>query len=774
MSLKNKFIETKYILNLKKISDRRFLLVILIFLTFCLANVNVSASILPSLVEKDLETGECYIVTKTVEIPTILQKADIIFAFDLTSSMGDILNTAKIEIGQVMNTLITSYPGVNFTFGVMSYMDYPDTYSSCGYNAPYGKTGDYAYSLNQSLTYITTDVITAVNNLFLGNGGDAPEDYTRIFYESYNDSNIGWRTNAVKLLVNFGDNVPHDCNLNEGVEPGTWSTGNDPGPDEEMGTTDDLDLQNVLDTMNSSGITLIECHRTSANYKYWDYWTGLTNGSVHITSSSNFVDKVIDAITSELSNLKVYNLHLKVTTQGFENWLTSVDPPSYPEVTRGKSVIFNETICVPLGTPSGLYEFNVSAIDEDGVIYGNQTNIINVNAPPNAPFNPIPKDGASGVDLNPILSVNVTDPDNDFLNVSFFDDNDNLIGIDTGVTSGDIASVSWNGLSYSTVYTWYAIANDTELINKSDIWSFTTRGPPGGGGGAPNQNPEADASESEKVGFVGEKIQFDGSLSKDSDGDILNWTWDFGDGEKGYGETTTHIYTEEGTYSVKLTIRDDDGAKDDDTITVTIKKANNPPTKPTLDGPKTGNKNFNYDFTALSYDADNDTIQYIFEWGDGETTTTGFLENGTTSFQTHNWTKYGEYLISVKAYDGVTESGPTEHTILIDVIPISNGINGYLVDENSDGTFDLFENSDNGEKTDVEKDNGNYLIDSNGDDKWDHAYNQESGLLTYYMHVYYKYFEIYQTAKNTPGFELLTLLVTITIISIILKRRRKY
>ena len=176
----------------------------------------------------------------------------------------------------------------------------------------------------------------------------------------------------------------------------------------------------------------------------------------------------------------------------------------------------------------------------------------------------------------------------------------------------------------------------------------------------------------------------------------------------------------------------------------------------------------------MSFDADNDTIQYIFDWGDGETTTTGFLENGTTTFQTHNWSKYGEYLVTVKAYDDLTESGTTEHTILIDVLPISNGINGYLVDENSDGTYDSFENTDTGEKTDVEKDNGNYLIDSDGNDKWDHAYNPETGLLTYYMHVYHKFFEIYQEAKNTPGFELISLLVAITLISIILKRRRKY
>ena len=396
-----------------------------------------------------------------------------------------------------------------------------------------------------------------------------------------------------------------------------------------------------------------------------------------------------------------------------------------------------------------------------------------INYPPNIPSDPNPDDGETDVDLSPVLSVNVSDPDGDVLNVSFYDaSDDSLIGFNDSIMSGHVASVVWIGLSYSSVYSWYAVANDSEFDNKSDIWSFTTKNqpmePP-----LPNKDPEADASKSETFGLVGEKINFDGSLSDDSDGDIVNWTWDFDDETFGYGETTTHIYSNIGTYNVTLTVTDDDSAEDEDTITVIISKTNIPPSKPTLDGPTTGHKNISYEFSALSFDGDNDTIQYIFDWGDGETTTTVFLENGTTTFQTHNWTKYGEYLITVWAYDGGTESGTTEHTILIDVLPINNSIKGYLIDEDSDGIYDSFENTDTGEKSDVEKDNSSYLIDSDGDETWDHAYNPETGLLTYYMHVYYKFFEIYQEAMNTPGFELITLLAAVALISIILRRRKK-
>ena len=256
MNLKNNSTNTIYKINLKSILGRRFFLIVMVIVTtLCMVVLNVSASISPSLVERDLKADECYTVIKTVKIPPMPPKADVIFAFDLTATMSGIINEAKSKAEQIMNTSIASYPEVSFTFGVMSYMDYPNLYESCSYNALYGHPGDYAYSLDQLLTTSTAAVANAINSLVLGNGGDGPADYTRIFYESYNDSNIGWRTGAKKLLINFGDSIPHDCNLNEGVTSGTWSTGNDPGRDENISTLDDnLDLQSVLASMNSNDI----------------------------------------------------------------------------------------------------------------------------------------------------------------------------------------------------------------------------------------------------------------------------------------------------------------------------------------------------------------------------------------------------------------------------------------------------------------------------------------------------------------------------------------
>ncbi len=58
------------------------------------------------------------------------------------------------------------------------------------------------------------------------------------------------------------------------------------------------------------------------------------------------------------------------------------------------------------------------------------------------------------------------------------------------------------------------------------------------------------------------EIEFSSVGSSDVDGSIVQVHWDFGDGAVADGEAVTHVYTEEGTYSLTVTVTDDDGATD--------------------------------------------------------------------------------------------------------------------------------------------------------------------------------------------------------------------
>lgn len=111
-----------------------------------------------------------------------------------------------------------------------------------------------------------------------------------------------------------------------------------------------------------------------------------------------------------------------------------------------------------------------------GTLQEKSTSPVTLNNPPDAPVNPSPADGATDVNLNPILSVEVFDPDGDSIDVTFYNASDNsVIGVALNIASGGIASITWSGLSSSTTYSWYTIATDgIANSNPSDTWSFTT------------------------------------------------------------------------------------------------------------------------------------------------------------------------------------------------------------------------------------------------------------------------------------------------------------
>jgi hypothetical protein len=75
------------------------------------------------------------------------------------------------------------------------------------------------------------------------------------------------------------------------------------------------------------------------------------------------------------------------------------------------------------------------------------------------------------------------------------------------------------------------------------------------GGAGVNLKPEANAG-GPYEGFVRKEIIFDGSKSSDPNGDPLDFSWDFGDGNFGSGEKVSHIYQNPGQYSITLTVSD--------------------------------------------------------------------------------------------------------------------------------------------------------------------------------------------------------------------------
>jgi chitinase len=61
------------------------------------------------------------------------------------------------------------------------------------------------------------------------------------------------------------------------------------------------------------------------------------------------------------------------------------------------------------------------------------------------------------------------------------------------------------------------------------------------------------------TGTVDQAITFNGALSSDPEGTIIGYYWSFGDSTTGNGMSTTHSYSSPGTYTVSLTVTDEEG-----------------------------------------------------------------------------------------------------------------------------------------------------------------------------------------------------------------------
>lgn len=66
------------------------------------------------------------------------------------------------------------------------------------------------------------------------------------------------------------------------------------------------------------------------------------------------------------------------------------------------------------------------------------------------------------------------------------------------------------------------------------------------------------------------RVQLSSEGSSDPDGSIVAAHWDLGDGALGDSEALSHTYAADGTYALRLTVVDDDGASGEATRTITV------------------------------------------------------------------------------------------------------------------------------------------------------------------------------------------------------------
>lgn len=176
-----------------------------------------------------------------------------------------------------------------------------------------------------------------------------------------------------------------------------------------------------------------------------------------------------------------------------------------------------------------------------------------------------------------------------------------------------------------------------------------------------NVDPTAPVASIPATGDEGVAIAFGASSTDAGSADTIVYTWDFGDGSQGEGAAVSHAYADEGTYTVVVVATDDDGGFNSTIGSISIQ--NTAPLLGLVD-PVFGDEGAVVTATAPAGDAGDDALTWLFDWGDGSSTSTD------TDSATHTYAEDGEYLVTVVVTDDVgAETSQTTPAIITNVAP---------------------------------------------------------------------------------------------------------
>jgi len=156
---------------------------------------------------------------------------------------------------------------------------------------------------------------------------------------------------------------------------------------------------------------------------------------------------------------------------------------------------------------------------------------------------------------------------------------------------------------------------------------------------------------------VQENVLFDGSESVSTEGAIVTYEWDFGEGSKTTGKSVNYTYNKPGDYSVQLIVTDDKGLTS--RSTKTLKVYTDDPVAGFIYSPDRSKKGESISFDATpSFDPNGKIENYVWDFGDGSV--------GKGAKVKHSYDSAGEYFATLTVTD--SEGKTVKETRLVTVI----------------------------------------------------------------------------------------------------------
>jgi len=299
--------------------------------------------------------------------------------------------------------------------------------------------------------------------------------------------------------------------------------------------------------------------------------------------------------------------------------------------------------------------------------------------------------------------------------------------------------------------------NYTYVSGESSSFTVTNpvTPPSGGGDDPPNKAPVADA-DGPYIAYVNKPVTVTGAGSTD-DTAVTGYRWDWtDDGTYDTNWTTsamaTHIYTQEGGYTVRLEVRDQENLTASSITTVNVLATSTNYQAPIADarGPASGLTSQDLQFDgSQSYGFNATVVNYTWAFGDGTSAyasrpTHRYITNGTftvtlTITDSHDLQAIDFLTVMIESDEnrnGIPDL--MDQTIAADITQDDihavslNGILYYLVDTDADDIYDTLYNPTTNTKNNLGQQDGKQLIDINLDGRWDYLYDPAYGTITPY------------------------------------------